>query len=177
MTRAYDQAENASTDTPPARWRLVLLAWAVLLVGGAALVAALALGVADPPCMRASVVDVDAAAWSDNVHEDDSTYYGATAMLSPAPFTLALRRGSTDAAWGIWIDTTDARFAALVTGDGYLSVDDGGTWREFPHIRREVNTLCLAVRREESTLYVNNEVAWRGAIRVGSGEWGYVEGE
>jgi hypothetical protein len=179
MSTAYDQADNASTDASPARWRLVLLAFAGLLVGGVGLVAALALGAAHSPCMIVGVVDVEAAGWGDGVREGDSfTYYAATTTLSTEPLMLALRgRSGSDVAWGFWIDTIDGRFAALITRDGYLSVDGGATWREFRHIRRDANTLCVDYGEDDVKLYVNNEVAWQGAIRVGSGEWGYVEME
>jgi hypothetical protein len=177
MSREYDGAIESSTDALPARWRLALLAFAVLLVGGVALVVALALGAADPPCMRVAAIDVETAGWSDSVRDGDSTYYTSDDVLPTPPFTIAVNgRSSAVATWGIWLDTQGKRFAALITRDGYLSTDSGVTWREFPHIRRDDNTLCVHVADGEMTLYVNNEVAWRDNLEVGNaGAWGYME--
>ena len=179
MPTAYDGANTASTHVPPTRWRLALLAAVVLIVSSVALVAAVSLGIADPPCMRAAMVDVDGVQWGEGVSDGERVYYAAETALPPDPFTLVLQRHSrgadAGAAWGVWIGADGGRFAALVTRDGYLSVDDGATWREFPHIRRDVNVLCVHEDSTGATLYVNNEVAWRGAIEFSDVDWGYAQ--
>ncbi len=143
-----------------AAWRLLRLGLGGLLIGGAALSLALALGLADPPrygrlYAQAEGLDI------------------AVALPAP-PFTLIVEATwRADASplhtWQlVFADATGApQFALSVHGDASFALappqaDSLG----FIHLRRppESNEIWLHLSPTEATLRLNRELAWRGAL-------------
>jgi hypothetical protein len=146
----YDYRTLMSTPLPPLLWRLGLLALVLVVLGGAGVATAIALGAGDPACGRVPLTAV----------EPDVTY------LQTAPYAFevaASNSGDFESAWGVQI----GGWTALISSDGYVSTTDDGTrdWRQFPHIRSGRNALCMVIAADASaTLYINREVAWRGQL-------------
>lgn len=148
------------------RWRIALLALGLLCVGGAALIAALALGAADPSRAPRLILDTITPSVSN--------------PLSAPPYTLELNAtnsGPPESAWGLWVgaDENDA-LVFLIDNQGYVSVAHGveRDWSQFIHLRPQTNALTLNVEADGSaTFRVNGEIAWRGSIEtMPESRWG-----
>ncbi|MCS6872829.1 MAG: hypothetical protein RML95_15350 [Anaerolineae bacterium] len=141
-------------------WRALRLSLLALIVFGAVLSAALALGAADPPRHH-------------RLHTESETLEGAWQLPEP-PFTLIARgtwseRASPLDSWHLIFTGADGalRLTLSLHGDASfalapLQADALG----FIHLRRppETNEVWLHVTAHEATLRLNRELAWRGTL-------------
>lgn len=164
MTSAYD------TSIPPARWRLVLLALALTVFGGAALALILALGAANPPHAAHLVLNLR----SDDGLTDAGAFDGAALLAFPVelapPFTVEMEAGSSGAAgsaWGVWLRVSDHDgnlrvLPMLVDNQGYaLAALDSPALQHHPfiHIRRDSNRVYLHVDQDNTAVFrINDEI-------------------
>lgn len=163
---------SVEVDAPvsPARWRLVLFALCVTLIGGAALAFILALGAADPPRAPNLALNVR----SDDGMIDAGTFDGARLLAFPLaltpPFTIEVQAGNSGAAgsaWGIWLRVSDSNGSVrdlpmLVDQTGYVvSGLDSPTFQhvQFMHIQPGSNRLYLHVDQANTAVFrVNDEI-------------------
>jgi hypothetical protein len=142
-----------------AAWRALRLGLLSALIGGFGLSVALALGLADPPRHRTLYAEADALE--------------ASLSLPRAPFTLIARgvwsaQASPLDSWHLIFSEDGAqRFTLSLHGDASFSLapiqaDALG----FIHLRRppELNEVLLFATEREALLYLNRELAWRGAL-------------
>jgi hypothetical protein len=163
IDQAYEAALAASMDRAPYNlWRLGVLALLAVLLGGAGLTLALALGLADPPhagriTYQTDVLDTQAGRLVDVV------LYGLP-ELPAMPFTLEAEAANGvggGAAWGVWLRADGADRVLLVDNRGYMlttldSVEP--QWREFMHIQPPRNQLYLHVENGLATFRINREL-------------------
>jgi hypothetical protein len=140
-------------------WRALRLALLGALMVGIGLSVALALGLADPPRHRTLYAAADALE--------------ASLSLPRAPFTLIAHgvwsaQASPLDSWHLIFSADGApRFTLSLHGDASFALapiqaDALG----FIHLRRppEPNEVLLFVTEREALLYLNRELAWRGAL-------------
>ncbi len=146
------------------KWQTALTVLMLISVGGAALAAALAFGLADPP--RAAILSLD------------TTAPASSNPLPAPPYTLevtATSGGPADSAWGIWLGADeDSALNFLIDRQGYLSVEHGSErdWKQFIHLKPQTNVLYLNVDASGATTFrINGEIAWRGEI-PSAANWG-----
>lgn len=162
----------------PRQWRLTLSVLLFTMIAGAALLTALALGIADPPRVGQRI-------WQSTVTDNWPLYHTtaeADLYLSPSPlpqppFTLeitAANHGIPLSAWGIWLEADKDISWMLVSNEGYVSfsADDHPHWTEFFHTRPITNKLYVhAEANNNATFRVNDEIAWTGTL-ITSANWG-----
>lgn len=140
-------------------WRALRLALIGVLIGGFSLSVALALGFADPPRHK-------------TLHAESKALEGAL-RLPRAPFTL-IAHGAWSAqaspldSWHLIFSAEGApRFTLSLHGDASFSLAPlQADSLAFIHLRTPpaANEVWLHVDEREATLYLNRELAWRGAL-------------
>jgi hypothetical protein len=84
------------------------------------------------------------------------------------PFTIEIEANvlNTDSsAWGLWIETRQGDCLFLVGYGDYVNTGAALDWRNFIHVRPQINHLYLNVETNGMTTFrVNHEVAWSGRL-------------
>jgi hypothetical protein len=160
------------------KWRRALSSLIVTLIAGAALLTALALGLADPPRAGRRIWQAkSAAAWPRYPSLGETARHLSPMPLPRPPFTLeisASNQAEPTSAWGIWLESGDGILEMLVSGEGYLSIstDENPHWAEFIHIHPVTNELYLHVESDKNaTFRINDEIARTGILVAGT-QWG-----
>lgn len=159
------------------KWRLVLAALLVTLIGGAALAATLSSGLADPP--RATNLIIDHATTAGLV-TDGQLQQPLVASLRSYEFPITIEvaaetsnRGQS--AWGLWLRSLTGLHIFRLRADGYWSLLLNGGWQQFIHIRPGENMLYLHIDPQgNATFRINDEIAWTGNILPDLLEWGVI---
>jgi hypothetical protein len=165
---------------PEHRWRLALAVLAGVLLGGVALLAALALGTANPPrASRLIFQTTNIAGWQ-KLEMDGNTHEAVASIpLPPPPFTLELaatNAGSHNSAWGVWLVTGEGTWRVLLNRNGYASIthDAFPDWFEFIHISPHNNRLYIHAETDgATTARINSESVWQGKFIPGT-QWGVL---
>lgn len=170
---ASDPAESIEVISP-LKWRLSLAALLLTLIGGAAPVALLASGCADPP--RAPRLIIDLSSTEGLATTDGRTLVGSLRAVSfPITIEVTAASDAASAAWGLWLYAEDGRHVFRVWGDGYWSMAQDGGWQPFIHIMPGENALYLHIEPNGSaTFRINDEIAWTGSLPLHLLEWGVI---
>ena len=171
----YASAAPESIDVLSARrWRLVVAALLFTLAAGAALVALLASGVADPP--RAPRLVINLSSIEGLATTDERTLVGSLRAVS-FPITIEVTAASNNASatWGLWVYAEDGLHFFRVRGDGYWSMAENGGWQPFIHVAPAENRLYLHIEPDASaTFRINDEIAWQDSFPLHLLEWGVI---
>lgn len=152
------------------RGRIAFAMLALALLGGAAVVLAIAAGIADPPKAGERARDFLPAELAGGIAID------ALPLTIEAEASLT---GAPGSAWGLWLQSTNGRrYRFLIDGWGYIAAGDEAEprWRPFPHTRRGApNRLYLHIEADGTTTFrVNREIAWRAQLDLIE-RWGIDE--
>lgn len=178
---AFQRTEYASA-TPEstalmsrARWRLVLAALALTIIGGIALASILLAGAANPPYAPRLALDVTPHAAMPLVSPD--TYFVGDLSPNQLPITIeASARSARESAWGIWISASGTLYPLRLRADGYFSRHFSSGWQNFLHIQPTTNTLYLYVDPQGNSVFrINHEIAWTGTLPTAALEWGILQ--
>ncbi|MBI5669276.1 MAG: hypothetical protein HZC41_14830 [Chloroflexi bacterium] len=174
MPQAYAASPTPSTDSvPPRQWRQALALLALVIVSGAALAVALALGLADPPragslAWETTSMDVSWPLDKDLGGNPRLWVLRAPVEAHAPPFTIEIEAtvlNLESSAWGLWVETRHAEYLFLVGYEDYVSTGTMLDWRNFIHIRPDTNQLYLHIEQNGMTTFrVNGEIAWRGQL-------------
>jgi hypothetical protein len=173
MSQAYESSPTPSTDLiPPHHWRLAVILLLLVIVGGAALALALALGAADSPYAGPLVwetTSLDRWALVKDLGGNPRLWlHDAPVENHSLPLTIEIEANvpNTDAsAWGLWIETLHGDDLFLVGHGDYVSTGTALDWRNFIHVRPQINHLYLNVEPNGMTTFrINHEIAWSGQL-------------
>ncbi len=184
MVKEYEQIDTVSINPTIRKWWLfALLILAAGLLGGLALLLALALGLANPRIEGAYQQNyADPRTWPLTTLNPDLQRYHAPLNLSASPLTLqasASNQGAPDSAWGFWLKTDNSELFILVNNEGYVSVSNEALpdWIGFLHIRpNRTNQLTLSIAVDGAAqLRVNDEIAWEADLTLSAeSRWGVL---
>ena len=168
----HHRANSPSTTLATSkRWRIVLLALALIVIGGVALAIALLLGVSNPP--HASHLKIISSADLEQLF--GTNYYLAADLRSeslPITFEVEARVKDSDS-WGLLLATGATLSMFYIRNDGYFRTQSTD-WQSLNYIHSGFNKLELNISSDNwqadfpsdyhVTFRINDESAWRGAI-------------
>jgi hypothetical protein len=175
MDRAYAKPVSRR------QWQIGLFAFALTVIVGVALTAALLLGMANPP-YAPHMTEVS----SGDLYPRSSELLRASSLKSLAmPITLevvANAPGTSNNGWGIWYASGASLFIFRIRNDGYVDIHSG--WQQFPHILPGENKLTLHITSDnlnepfftyQVTFRINDEIALQEVVQPELFEWGIVQ--
>lgn len=166
---------------PRSKWRLGLSALATMGILSVLILTATVFGVGEPP--RAAhlyrefsgqqvTTGTNTQPLDDRPHLWRFIPDSPDFVVSISPLTIEMQAanlGADDSAWGLYISMLPEGWTFLVRDDGYVSVAEAQMydWREFIHIRDDVNELYLHFNEIGNAQFrVNGEIAWSGRLPV-----------
>lgn len=154
LTMSHIADETHASTISPLLWRVMLVNFLIVVLGGGILAFFLINGAANPT--REHLVLLNQTAQGDVT----------------APFTLELTNGK---AFALTCNIQTLNFR--IRDDGYFSVDNGQPdWRQFHHILRGDNALHLHVDESGRFIFrINHEIALHGDIESPSCHYAIIE--
>lgn len=177
MLSAYEASPSESTEIPRWKWRAVVGAFWLVVIGGVGLGAASASGLFDPPYAPDLLLERGDANGLTFVRALEGVRLYALALPAAPPLTLALAAendGPGDSGWGVWLalalpDGATQDVVLVMTNDLEVSSpirtpgQTGQGLHQFPHIRAGENAVYAHLREDgDLTLRINNEIVATG---------------
>ncbi len=150
-------------STSTFRWRITLIASAVILIGGLVLIVLIALGIANPPRAGSLQWETDSIDGWPISQEGEIKRFTAPVELEQS-FTLELtaaNSGPDDSAWGFYLPGPEAQIITLISNEDYYTVNPCyASWQEFQHIRTsKANKIYFHVTQDGyGTIRINDEI-------------------
>lgn len=158
------------------KWRVVMAALMLTIVGGVVVTILLLQGLGDPTYAPQLVIDLTS---DEELEVVSPPNYLRVSSLSAeeSPITIEVMgsfSAQPDTSWGIWVQSSSALYSFQIRDDGYFSAIPSG-WQEFIHIQPVENKLYLHVESDgNATFRINDEIAWIGVLPSDLVEWGVI---